>query len=588
MPQPQPQAGLVPNDLMAAGLKVFPCNIKKEPIVPKAGTSWKDLPPEVQQWPAPLIGIQIPENCLVIDVDRYKGVTPEDIDTLLGCKLPWSEALIQTTTRGGEHYAFRVDFDVRQGSNLHKVAGFDTRVGGKGYICTGASYTSLGFGVFRLAQPASLPRLPDAARAALEHVKATSPPTAGALPADMNDVLDALKHIDPNCGRDTWLDVGMALHTDMPENPALWDQWSSGQLAGIETPVNYVQEHVYDQWASFKPDGGITIATLFHEAKQAGWKPPPSVDTALAFPATAGADPDKITLAAEPPGERFHMIKAGNRELLPLNWAIEGVIEQQATSVMFGEPKAGKTFTALDMCLSIAAGIPYHGRVVEQMPVAYIAGEGQRSLDRRILAWCLAHNQNADDLPFFYSSRATALLDKTRVEILINAMQKQCPDAGLLVVDTLARNLGGGENDNDDINKMFDVLDNDITPQFPQLTKLIIAHPGHQNKDRPRGGAAILGNCDALMRLAKKDGLVTLRCVFMKESENFDPMAFNLTLFGGDDGSLVPIRPTSPLQKVAADTQVYPDASMRERAARTGVPRSSVQRIMAGSEPAEK
>ena len=58
------------------------------------------------------------------------------------------------------------------------------------------------------------------------------------------------------------------------------------------------------------------------------------------------------------------------------------------------------------------------------------------------------------------------------------------------------RNLGGGENDNDDINKMFDVLDNDITPQFPQLTKLIIAHPGHQNKDRPRGGAAILGNCD--------------------------------------------------------------------------------------------
>ena len=310
---------LVPNDLMAAGLKVFPCNAAKEPIVPRAGTSWKDLPPEVQRWPAPLIGIQIPESCLVIDVDRYKGVTPEHIDTLLGCKLPWSEALIQTTTRGGEHYAFKVDYDARQGSNLHKLAGFDTRVGGKGYICTGApSYTSSGFGVFRLAQPDLLPALPLLARPMLEHVAATSsPPTGAALPTDMEDVVEALRHIPPDCGRSVWLKVGLALKT-VTDDVTLFDQWSSGQLTGTDAPHNYVAEHVYSQWPGFKPTGATTIQSLYWEAVQAGWKPSSRVDTAAAFGSVAGDTIDRILSHGADPKHTDELITlaAGNPILL--------------------------------------------------------------------------------------------------------------------------------------------------------------------------------------------------------------------------------------------------------------------------------
>ncbi len=315
MTQPQPQAGLVPNELMAAGLKVFPCKKDKSPSVPK-GVSWKDLPPEVQRWPAPLIGIQIPENCLVIDVDRYKGVTPEDIDTLLGCKLPWDEALIQTTTRGGEHYAFRIDFDCIQDSNLHKLAGFDTRVGGKGYICTGASYTSCGFGVFRLAQPDLLPALPLLARPMLEHVETI--PSASPPSADMNDVIEALKFIPPDCGRNVWLKVGMALKTQT-EDVTLFDQWSSGQLTGVDTPHNYVAEHIQAQWPGWKPSGDTTIKSLYWEAIQAGWKPPAGLDTAAAFGATAGQTSDKIGLAdflAYMPDHRYIFIPT--RDVWPM------------------------------------------------------------------------------------------------------------------------------------------------------------------------------------------------------------------------------------------------------------------------------
>lgn len=115
-----------------------------------------------------------------------------------------------------------------------------------------------------------------------EHVK-----TTGTAPPDMNDVLDALKHIDPNCDRPTWLKVGMALKT-VTDDPTLFDQWSSGQLTGIETPVNYVQEHIYQQWPGFKPGGDdkINIGSLFGLAIEAGWR---NFDTAPAFGATAGS-----------------------------------------------------------------------------------------------------------------------------------------------------------------------------------------------------------------------------------------------------------------------------------------------------------
>ena len=147
-----------------------------------------------------------------------------------------------------------------------------------------------------------------------EHVKTTgtAPP-----PPDMNDVLDALKHIDPNCSRDTWRNIGMALKT-VTDNVTLWDQWSTGELGGIDQPGSYDQGDIYKQWPGFKPDGGITIATLFYEAIEAGWKPPAGLDTAAAFGFTAGPASDKITLAdflAHKPDHKYIFIPT--RDLWP-------------------------------------------------------------------------------------------------------------------------------------------------------------------------------------------------------------------------------------------------------------------------------
>lgn len=309
---------LTPDYLSPTGLTTFPCNSDKVPSIPK-GSDWRTLPPDQQTWPAPLIGLAVPAGTVIIDVDTYKGVTTDDVDRLLGCRLPWGTALMQTTVRGGQHYAFRCEWRVRQGSNLHGLRGFDTRSGGKGYICTGEPhYTSHNLGVFRLARPTSLPVLPPEVRPMLEHVEVTSPPaTATTHPVEMDDVIEALKHISPDCGRSTWLKVGLALRT-VTDDVSLFDDWSSGRLAGIDTPHNYVAEHIQQQWPGFKPTGDTTISSLYWEAIRAGWRPSKRVDTAAAFGRTDGGVIDRILEHGADPKYTDELISAaaGNAVLL--------------------------------------------------------------------------------------------------------------------------------------------------------------------------------------------------------------------------------------------------------------------------------
>lgn len=280
--------------LHAAGLKVFPCAASKAPAVPK-DVDWRDVAkqaPDKMQWRSPFVGVPVPKGVVVIDLDTYKGTTREEVERILGCRLPWDKALIQRTQSGGEHYAFRADWPCKQGSDLCRIKGFDTRVGERGYIATGPGYSPVGFGLYSMAHPSNLPILPKGTRRKLEDVE---PPPRKQHPVpdgrrEVSTVRDALRHIDPACGRAEWLRVGLALRQHFHDDPegglALFDQWSSGALTESgQEPDNYSAETMDHQWRSFKPDGGITIGTLFYSAISNGWQPPTvnAIETAAAF-----------------------------------------------------------------------------------------------------------------------------------------------------------------------------------------------------------------------------------------------------------------------------------------------------------------
>lgn len=82
-------------------------------------------------------------------------------------------------------------------------------------------------------------------------------------------VESALAYISPDCGYEEWIQVGMAICTELGEGALdVWDAWSAraAKYPGRRT----VEQH----WKSFKPGGGVTGATIFKLAMDAGWRPP--------------------------------------------------------------------------------------------------------------------------------------------------------------------------------------------------------------------------------------------------------------------------------------------------------------------------
>lgn len=78
-------------------------------------------------------------------------------------------------------------------------------------------------------------------------------------------IREALQFIDSG-DRETWVRMGMAVKSELGEAGfALWDAWS-------QRAESYNSRDARDVWRSIHIDGGITIASLFHEAKANGWR----------------------------------------------------------------------------------------------------------------------------------------------------------------------------------------------------------------------------------------------------------------------------------------------------------------------------
>tara|TARA_R100000541_G_scaffold34564_1_gene42971 strand:+ start:6953 stop:9178 length:2226 start_codon:yes stop_codon:yes gene_type:complete len=217
---------------------VFPLTKNKAPAVPK-GTNWQEFSGSVN---TAMFGIMIPQGVFIIDIDTYKGVSTDDIESALGCKLDWDSAELQKTLNGGMHYAFAVpsNFDFPNGSDLLGVIGFDTRSSGKGYIASGEGYENLTFhdSIVEALQD-ELPALPG---------KAITLLTSQSRTTDNNDTDDLLSIVAANphdisydevksyvellsddhaADQNTWLKVGMALwHQLGEEGWALFDKFS--------------------------------------------------------------------------------------------------------------------------------------------------------------------------------------------------------------------------------------------------------------------------------------------------------------------------------------------------------------------------
>lgn len=236
-------------------------------------------------------------------------------------------------------------------------------------------------------------------------------------------------------------------------------------------------------------------------------------------------------VAAKEKPRGFRLVSFGELEAKEPRWVVEGLLERDSLSSVFGESGSGKSFFTLDMAFCIASGTPFHGRFVEQGPVVYLAGEGFSGLARRRAAWERHNGVSLRGAPVFVSTQAPALLDAaeaTGVAMAVEEVASQVGAPKLVVVDTLARAFAGGdENSSADMGAFIRSLDG-LRARYG-CTVLVVHHSGHGDKSRSRGSSAFRGALDTEMLVEGIPGKsLSVRSTKQKDGPAFDDLHFEL------------------------------------------------------------
>ena len=131
--------------------------------------------------------------------------------------------------------------------------------------------------------------------------------------------------------------------------------------------------------------------------------------------------------------------------LPPTEWLLDQLIPKEGFVGLFGQPGDGKSFIALDWAMCIAEGKPWLGIYpCTQSPVIYVAAEGGRGIQQRVKAWM--YHYGYKDLPaMYYLLSPLYVREEGTVEAFIDHLEEQNVWPGLIVLDTLSRSFGGGE-----------------------------------------------------------------------------------------------------------------------------------------------
>ncbi len=256
---------------------------------------------------------------------------------------------------------------------------------------------------------------------------------------------------------------------------------------------------------------------------------------------------DVITTAAPPeeksteePDERFLTNQSGKRVLklstiddiyalpdaLPL---IAGVLEAGSVSMLYGVSGTGKTFTGLDLALSISHGISWQGRAVQQGTTWYINTEGKRGLKKRLQAWYQEHETLVPTVDAFKIIPWPLDLRAYSQE-LMETINDQAVPPTLLVIDNFSMCTSGiDQNKQEQVAPVLQLM-NTIAADYN--CHLLIIH--HTNKAGDVNGTmAFRNHVDTMIELVKEDAAdrespILFRCMKARDAEPFDDIRTEL------------------------------------------------------------
>jgi hypothetical protein len=199
-----------------------------------------------------------------------------------------------------------------------------------------------------------------------QHTLNQPKPAPATAPIDFSPILkpqdeydraaNALQFINPDIDYDQWIDIGQALHTAFgAAGKDLWHSWSAhGSLYEGDRNID-------THWKSFGKKEGVTLGTLFHIAKQAGWEPPTKASERKSavedfqnllnpVPATPSSPDEPLPLNAL---QGWPELQLDITSLKPIDYMIQG-FWAHSFFVLAGQPGVGKTTAMISACMVMA------------------------------------------------------------------------------------------------------------------------------------------------------------------------------------------------------------------------------------------
>lgn len=353
------------------------------------------------------------------------------------------------------------------------------------------------------------------------------------------DIESMLTHISPDCGYDEWVQIGMAI-SDYGLPFSVWDAWSA-------RGSKYNKHEMARKWNSFK-GSGVSIGSLVHTAKQGGWRPERKEFSDYGVPQKTATeqrvevstvttaniiDPmeDAPKIGDKPRGMQLIMADDIKPHITKSDF-VQGLLADNQFSVVYGESNCGKTFFMTDLCFHIAQGKRWRDRRVDQGGVVYVALEGAYGLGNRLEAY-RQHYNDGQGMPFAMLASQVDFMNPEGninefIELLKTSTEKM-PSIRLIVIDTLARAIAGGdENSGQDMGML--VHHADLIRYHTGAHVCFVHHSGKDRARGARGHSSLRAAVDTEIEVSREEGAnySKVRVVKQREMEIGDEMAFTL------------------------------------------------------------
>lgn len=470
--------------LAAKGFEVFPIKpgAKFPPLIkdwPNKATGSPFLfGPWWDQHPDANIGIHC-KGLVVIDVDVNKG--GDDSLALLEMTYGLPETLTTRTPTGGRHLYYRTSVAVPNGVDS-LGAGLDVR-SERGYVVAPGSEVDAGR--YRFESDTDIADAPDW----LVQKLGTIVPKTSTSTIDVQDApVDVVERAREWLAKQPGAVEGEGGDAQtFKVICALRDLGPSAEQAG-ELLAEW-NERCSPPWSLDELGDKITNAYTYAQNEAGVRAALPDDFPVVDVPPAPPRKPTKVA----------RLSQFANSESKGPGYLAKGLLQKASYAIAYGPPGGGKTFTLLDLAYHIAAGKEWMGHKVHGGPVLYLPFEGGGGLIKR--AQALRQKYGDADVPFFIAPASFNLRELAGRQVLASIIADLPEKPVLLVIDTLARALmGGDENSAQDVGAFNSAVAALI--ESTGACVLIVHHSGKNQNAGARGSSALLGAIDTELQIS--------------------------------------------------------------------------------------